>query len=63
MKLRIKAPQYNTAFYAILLPPETKMRLAELKTFYNIDVPEEIRNMLKLWLDKIDDEMRGTNDK
>ena len=57
MKLRIKTPQYNSAYYAILLPAEIKLSLVEFKTFYNIDVPEEIRKMLRTWINNVENEL------
>lgn len=60
--LKKKIPQYNTALYSILLSPELKMRLVELKTFHEIDVPEMIRKLIKDWVNAVDQEMSKSHD-
>ena len=59
MKVKIKSPKYNTGFYAVLLPSELKMRLTELKTFHEIDVPEEIRQLISNWVTQVEHEING----
>lgn len=44
---RLKKSNRNlTASYTLLLTPEMKERLVELKTFHEVDVPQLIRNFL-----------------
>ena len=59
MKVKIKTPKYNTGFYAVLMPSELKMRLTELKTFHDIDVPEEIRRLILNWVNQVENEING----
>ena len=51
-ELRYKHRKNNTAYYSLLIEPELKMRLMELRTFHEIDVPEHVRTLLKKWVDE-----------
>ena len=57
MNLKKKTFRNYTAYYPILLEPELKIRLVEFKTFYDIDVPEMVRELLREWVKKVDEEL------
>lgn len=40
------------------MEPELKMRLMELKTFYDIDVPEHIRELIRNWVKEVEKEIK-----
>jgi hypothetical protein len=61
MSLKMKPFRNYTAYYALLMEPELKMKLAELKTFHEIDVPESIRELLREWAEKVHKEIWGKN--
>jgi hypothetical protein len=54
--LKIKPYRNYTAYYAFLLEPELKMKLTELKTFHDVDVPECIRELLRKWTLEVEKE-------
>ena len=58
MKIQLKPYRNYTAYYALLMEPELKMRLAELKTFHEIDVPECIRELIRAWVLEIESKLR-----
>jgi len=62
MAILKKVPQYNTALYSIMLSPELKMRLTELKTFHEIDVPNMVRKLLRDWVNAVEQEMSKGHD-
>ena len=53
---RLKKPK-STVNYQILLEPELKMRLTEFKLFYDIDVPEEIRQLIRDWVVRVEESL------
>ena len=48
-----------TVNYQLMVEPELKMRLMELKTFHQIDVPEHIREMLREWVKRVEEALRN----
>ena len=57
MALKRKTNRNYTAFYQLLIEPELKQRLIELRTFYEIDVPEHIRELIRAWVEKAEKEI------
>jgi len=57
MAIKRKHNRNYTAYYAFLLEPELKMKLAELRIFHEIDVAESIRDMLRKWVIEIEKEV------
>jgi len=57
MALKRKPNRNYTAFYQLLIEPELKMRLIELRTFHEIDVPEHIRELIREWVKNIEKEV------
>jgi hypothetical protein len=54
IKLKKTNKQVN---YQLLMEPELKIRLAELKIFHDIDVPESLRELIRAWVRKIEAEI------
>lgn len=42
-----------------MMEPELKQRIMELKVFYNIDCPEHIRELIRLWIEKVDEQLKS----
>ena len=53
-----KKPKYSSVNYQVLMEPELKMRLMELKMFHEIDVPEHIRQLIRDWVKEIEERIK-----
>ena len=52
--LKTKPVKYHTANYQVLMEPELKQKLMEFRLFYEIDVPEHVRELLREWVKKVE---------
>lgn len=59
MWLRRKSPNNYPVNYQVMMEPELKQRLVELKTFHNIDVPEHVRQLLREWVKIVEEKLRS----
>ena len=57
--LRRKYPHRYNVNYQLMMEPELKQRIMELKVFYNIDCPEHIRELIRLWIEKVDEQLKS----
>ena len=55
--LKTKPVKYHTANYQVLMEPELKQKLMEFRLFYEIDVPEHVRELLREWVKKVEMEL------
>ena len=55
--LRRKHPNRYNVNYQLMMEPELKQRIMELKVFYNIDCPEHIRELIRQWIKVVEKEL------
>ena len=55
--IKLKKPRAKQVNYQLLMEPELKIKLAELKIFHDIDVPESLRELIREWVSKTEVEI------
>lgn len=56
--IKLKKPRAKQVNYQLLMEPELKIKLAELKIFHDIDVPESLRELIREWVSNLEEKVK-----